>query len=120
MIAPPQENPIAEGVQAWERDISRANLQGNNPVKERDAQRHDGQEDHRQRVHREQLAEHIGADERGVRRGQLDSHEAGFKAADKEEEAGRDKVKRADLLVIDRREPAPDTVSTGWSLEEAR
>ncbi len=49
-----QEDPVGERVQAWKRDVARADQQRHHVVEEHGVERHDCQEDHRRAVHREE------------------------------------------------------------------
>ena len=106
-IPPNEERPEAERVEAGEGDVSGPDLQRQQVVHERRADRHDDQEDHRDAVHREDLVVEVGAEQLAVRRGELEADQQGLDAADQEEEQRRGAVHDADLLVVDGGDPAP-------------
>src|SRR5690606_1437546 len=53
-------DPVAERVQAGEGQVTGADLQRHEVVRQPDAQRHDGQEHHGDAVHGEELVELVG------------------------------------------------------------
>ena len=107
-----QEHPVAERVQARERDIAGADHQRHHQVEEGRAQRHDDEENHRRAVHREDAVVLVRVEDVAVRRRQLQPHEQRLDAADEEEQERRHAVQDPDALVVDGRQPAPDAVMT--------
>jgi hypothetical protein len=101
------EDPEREGVQPREGDVPRADHQRDQVVEECRRHRHDEQEDHRHAVHREDLVVLVGVEQRVVGLGELAADQQGFDPADQEERERAEAVEDPDLLVIDRREPAP-------------
>src|SRR5205085_8636252 len=80
-----QVHPVAEGVEARERDVTRADLQGNQEVEERRRERHDREEDHGRPVHREELVVKLSRDEMLVRRSELGADDHRLDATENEE-----------------------------------
>ena len=58
-------------------------------------------EDHRQRVHREELVEELGADDVAVGDGELRADQQRLHAAEQEEDERADAVEDADALMVD-------------------
>ena len=102
-----QEGPVAEGIEARERHVSRSYLQRNDVVEERRPHRHHAQEDHRRGVHRKELVEYLRANQLGLGRCQLGADVQRLDSARRKHDEGGHAVQDADLLVIDSREPVP-------------
>ncbi len=81
-----QENPEAEGIQAREGDIARADHERHDVIEEGSIQRHDDQEDHDRTMHGEELVVEIRADDVLVGLSELDAHEHRLNAADEEKD----------------------------------
>ena len=105
-----QIDPVAERVEARERHVARADLQRNEKVEKRRRHGHDGEEDHGRAMHREQLIVHLGRYNVAVRSNELETKHCGFKTAEDEEDQRGNEVELPDSLVIDRRQPTPDTL----------
>ena len=106
-----QVDPVRKRVQSRKGDVTRTDLQRDQEVEERRRERHDGEEDHRRAMHREQLVVHVGRNELSIRRRQLGTEHGGLEAAEHEEEQAGDQIKRPDALVVHRGEPGPDAGS---------
>jgi hypothetical protein len=87
-----EERPETEGVQPREGDVARTDHQRNNVVEKRGGERHDGEEDHRRAVHREELVVLRGREHGAVGHGELRADEQRLEAAHEEEEQRRDPV----------------------------
>ena len=98
-------HPEAEGIEAREGHVARADHQRHKVIRKSEQQRHADEEDHRRAVHGEQLVEELRRNEVVVRDGQLDAHHRGFEAADHQEQDPVHDVHEAELLVIDRDDP---------------
>jgi hypothetical protein len=81
-----QERPERQRVETGERDVSSADLQRQQVVHERGAERHHHQEDHGGSVHRVHLVVEVGAEELALGGSELQADQDGFDAADQEEE----------------------------------
>ena len=101
-----QEQPEGERVQARVGHVAGADHQRHEVVREARHHRHDEQEDHRRPVHREQLVVGLGADQRVVRRAQLQAHHQRLDAPQAEEHEREDHVHDPDPLVVGGRDPA--------------
>ncbi len=106
-IPPKSEDPVAEHVEARERDVARADHQRHEVVAERGGERHPHEEHHRGAVHGEELVVASGREHRAVGLRELEPHEERLDAADDEEDQRGRAVEDRDLLVVDRGEPAP-------------
>ena len=101
-----EQQPEGDRVQARVGHVAGADHQRQEVVAEARHHRHDEQEDHRRPVHREQLVVGLGADQRVLRRSQLQAHHQGLGAAEDEEHEREDHVHDPDALVVGRRDPA--------------
>jgi len=114
-----EERPVAEGVHPGEGDVTGADLQRQQVVGERRGHGHHHEEDHGDGVHGEDLVVGLGAEHVVVGHRQLGPDEQGLDAAHQEEEEGGVAVHQADLLVIDRGDPAPPPLGAGRPAEDA-
>jgi hypothetical protein len=101
-----QVHPVAEGVEAGERHVARADLQRRQVHGEPFEHRHGEEEHHRRAVHGEDLVVGLRRQERALRGGELDADEQTLDAADGEEHQGGPDEPHADLLVVHRAEEA--------------
>ena len=110
-----RDTPVAESVQARERHVARADLEGKNVINEPKQRRHHHEEDHRRAMHGEELVEGVGVKEVVVRQGQLEADEKRFQSAHDEKEERRHHIKNSDPFVIDGGEPGQPVVGArGW------
>ncbi len=103
-----QEQPVAEHVQARERDVGRTDLQRHHRVAEAEEQRRREQQQHDRAVHREQLVVELVVDHLVAREGQLGAHQHRHHAGDQEPAERGGEVEVADHLVIGGGEDADD------------
>ena len=108
-----QEEPVAERVQARKGDVPRSDLERHDVVEGARRHRHDGEEDHRQAVHGEELIENLGAQHGVLRHRQLETDQHRLQATDEEEEEAGEEVEDPDPLVVHGRDPAPQTAGVG-------
>ena len=108
MMAPSQEDPVAEGVRAGEGDVARADLKGHDEIEERRAHRHERQEDHRRAMHREELVVALRADQIIVRLGELGANDQRLDPTEQQEKEGCEAIQHPDAFVVDRGDPAPN------------
>ena len=99
------QEPEAEGVDAREGHVGRADLERHDVVREAGEDRHHEQEDHDRAVHREGLVVGPLVEELEPRDRQLGAHQQRQDPRGEEEEERVDDVQDPDLLVIDRRQP---------------
>ena len=78
-------DPEAEGVEARERHVARADHQRDKVIAEAEQNRHAHEEHHGGAVHGEELVEYLRRDEVIVGNGQLDAHQHRFDARNDEE-----------------------------------
>ena len=102
--------PEAEGVESRKRHVAGADHQGHEVVRKPEHDRDADEEDHRRAVHREETIEHLRRDDGEVRIRQLDPHDRGFEAADREKDDGVDHIHQPEALVIDRDDPLVQAV----------
>ena len=106
-----QEQPVREGVQAWERDVLGANHQRHEEVREAGQDRDDDEEDHRHAVDGHHFVVVLGREELLVRMRELRAHEHGQDPARAEEDEACDEVKDPDPLVVDGRDPGREAAA---------
>ncbi len=106
-------DPEAEGVQAREGHVARADHEGNEVVAEAEQNWHADEEDHRGAVHGEEAVEGLRGDEVVVGDEKLDAHQYGFNAGDDKEDEGVADVHQADLLMVDGRNPVLHLIEPG-------
>jgi hypothetical protein len=99
-------HPVAEGVEAREGDVARADHQRHEVDGECLGDRHAEQEHHRRAAHGEELVVEIRPDEVALRPRELHAHHRGERAAEQKESERGEEIALADDLVVDRREPA--------------
>ncbi len=106
---PAEVEPVAEGVQAGEGHVGRADLQRHDVVGQAAEGEGAGEEvQHQAAVHGEQRVELREAEQRRVRRGQLQPHEQRHDPRDVEDDDRRDHVAEPDDLVVGRGQPLED------------
>ncbi len=105
-----EEDPVAEGVEPWEGNVSGANGERNDNVEESDTHGHDAEEDHREGVHGEHLVESAGVNQGAIGPGELGSDDERFYTGAKEEDYGGNEVEDADTFVIDGSDPTPSGI----------
>ena len=98
-------HPEAEGVQAWEGHITRANHQGKQVIRKSKYERHGHEENHGRSMHGEHPVEHLRGDEVVERTDELDPHDRRLNSPDNEHHQRIKDVKQADPFVIDRGHP---------------
>ena len=101
-------DPVPEVVHAREGDVARADHERHEVDAERLHHRHREQEHHRAAVHREDLVVEVGADEAALRARELQSHERGEHAAEREEAECRHDVAQGHGLVARARQPSQE------------
>ena len=104
-----QENPEAQGVEARKSHVRGTDQKRREVVKERSAQGHDEQKDHRRAVHGHQAVISLGRDDVIVWHCQLGPHQEGVDSRDDHEQQGRNSIKDADSFVVHGGDPAPDS-----------
>ena len=87
-----QVDPVAEGVQAREGDVARADHQRHEVDAERLHHRHGEQEHHRRAVHGEELVVEVRPDELVLRPRELQAHRRGREPAEEEEDERGDEI----------------------------
>jgi len=95
-------------IQAGERNIARAQHQGQHEISEcgRDAG-NDEQENHDRAVQGEHLVIHIGVHDRLFGSQKLGAHEHGKEAAKEQGGDNGNEIQHTDALVVDRHDPRP-------------
>ena len=101
-------NPEAEGIEAREGHIARAQQQRPKVITEAGEHGQRIEEDHRHAVHGEELAVLLGSEQSLVGAGELRADEQSFDAADQQKEKRGENVALADFLVVDGGEPAEE------------
>ena len=94
-------HPEAEGIQARECHVARADHQRHQVVRESEHQRHGHEENHGRAVHGEHAVEDLGRDEIVVRTDELNPHDRRLNSADHEKDQRIEDVQDAQPLVID-------------------
>ena len=106
---PGQVEPVAQRVEAREGHVGRADLQRHDVVGQAtEGERAGEQVQHQAAVHGEERVELREAQQRGVRRGQLQPHEQGHDPREVEDGDGGDHVAQPDDLVVGRGQPLED------------
>ena len=101
-----QEQPVRVRVEARECHVGRPHHQGQQKVRDPEAERRDEQEDHRGAVDREDLVVLVRRDQRLVGMRQLQAHDVGQDSGGEKEEDRRRDVIDADPLVVGGQKPA--------------
>ena len=105
-------DPEAEGVEAREGHVARADHQRDKIVAEAEEDGHAHEEDHGGAVHGEELVEDLRRDEVIVGHGELNAHQDRFEAGDDQKDERVDDVHQADLFVVDGGQPLVDDVES--------
>ena len=103
-----RQNPEAEIVHARQRHVRRADLQRYHPIRQADEGRHDGAENHDQRVIGGHLIEKHRIHQLQARFEQFGPDEHRHGAADEEHDQAEHQVHGADVFVIRGEQPALD------------
>ena len=112
-----RDTPETESVEARERHVARADLQGKNVINETEQRRHHDEKDHRRAMHGEELVECVGVEKIVVRHCQLEADEKRFQSADDEKEERRHHIKNSDPFVINGGEPGEPIVGALGRIE---
>ena len=115
-----QREPERQRVEARERDVIGADLQGHDVVREADEQRDRDEEDHRDPVHREDLVVRARIEDVLARRRELHAEQQRLEPADGQERDAQEHVEDADVLVIHRPEDARGREGPGPAHERGR
>ncbi len=108
-----QVQPVAQRVEAGEGHVGRADLQGHDVVGQATEGHRAGEEvQHEAAVHGEEGVELPEAQQRRVRRGQLQPHDQGHDTRQVEDGDGGDHVAEPDDLVVGRGQPLEDAGRT--------
>jgi hypothetical protein len=102
------QEPEAEIVHTRQRHVRRADLQGNHPIRQADECRHDGTENHDERMIGGHLIEEHGVHQLQAGFEQLGANQHGHGAADEEHDQAEHQVHGADVFVIGGEDPALD------------
>ena len=108
------EQVPAQQVEPGKGEIARADHQRDDEIAERVGDRRNQEEPHHDdAVHGEEAVVHVGADEIGLRRRELDPDRGCRRAADEEEKDQAGEIEDGDTLVIGGEEPRAQAVAGG-------
>src|SRR5579883_1159564 len=107
--APKKHQPVAQRIDAREGHIAGTNHQRHNIVAQASQEGHHEEENHRGAVHRENLVIEVRAEEGVIRHSKLRTNQQRFTSSHKEEEEARKHIHDANLFMIGRRNPRPDS-----------
>ena len=102
--------PETEVVHAGKGHVSRANLQGNHPVRKTHKGRHDGAKHHDQTVHGGELVEQLGVDQLQARLEQLGANTQRQNTANDQHGESKQQVQRTNVFVVGRIDPTAPAV----------
>jgi hypothetical protein len=96
----------AEKIEAWKCQVPRADHHGHKKIPERGRDgRHQEKENHDDAVHGEQLVVGFRLDQRALRLDQVQAHQNGKSAADKEHQRNGSEIEKRDAFVVRGQKP---------------